>query len=163
MACSRRRNVGFVSEDNYDVHVDSELSYVPYWIGVIDTNKARALPIYPDKRITFYLVCDALNGDYIVLRNIPKVKDEDAKSQQLLPICVSKDKLENVIMDEAIKTRINKQFIFGPPQILSKSQYVMYLPVRRVLVKRKTDVLYQVFYINVYTGEAKEYHVETED
>lgn len=153
-----RKRAGPADLKRCDIDADERLSYVPYWIGRIDTVKARAFPLYPDKKITFYLVCDGINGEYIVLRNIPKTRDEDVDKSRLLPTRIPAEELAGRIMDEAIRTRINKQYIFGPPQIASRDQYVMYLPMRRVRVRRRNAGDFDAFHVNVYTGEVKRYH-----
>ena len=142
-----------------DLDVDAAFSYVPYWIGRIETVKARAFPLYPDKKITFYLVCDGIDGEYIVLRNIPEAKKEAVARGQVLTARISEGELEGRIADEAIKTCINKQFIFGPPQITSRSQYVLYLPVRRVRIRQGSAGENGDLHVNTYTGEVKQYGI----
>lgn len=150
-----KKRAGAAALKSCRIDVAGELSYVPYWIARIDTVKARAFPLYPDKKITFYLVCDGIDGEYIVLRNIPEVRNEDVAKNRLLPCRIPEDELAGRIVDEAIKTRINKQYIFGPPQITSRSQYLMYLPARCVRVGRGDAEDCRTFRVNVYTGEVK--------
>lgn len=155
-----RRHTSFLPAEKYEISVENQLFYIPYWIVSINTVKSRAFPLYPDKKITFYMVCNGLNEEYIVLRNIPKTTQIEVQEEQILALLVSESRLKDHLINDAIRSRINHQYIFGPPRIVSQSRYLMYLPVRKVHVGQKTAGTCGNYYVNVYTGEVKRYNME---
>ena len=144
-----------ISTHKFNVEVDTDYIYYPYWIGTVWTNKERALAIYPDKQIIYYVVTDAITGSFIVLRNIPKTNLVDCSDDKVLPAKISeKDLMEN-ILDQAIEERINKQFIFGIPQSKKQQSFIIYLPMKKIKVKGKEQDQYKNYYVNIFTGEVK--------
>lgn len=141
----------------YDINVSDDYTYYPYWVGIIYTIKDRALAIYPPKEITYYLVCDAIDESFIVLRNVPSLRQINCDEDNVVPAQVSKEKLLNEISNEAIKDRINRQFIFGPPKAKIMSASKIFLPLKKVEIKKKNSSEGRVYGVNVFTGEVKKF------
>jgi hypothetical protein len=146
-----------VSWDSYNVVVSDDYTYYPYWIGLIHTKKDRALPIYPAKEIMYYLVCDAIDESFIVLRNVPELYELTCDDNNVIPAKLKKERLLNEISNEAIKDRINKQFIFGPPQVKVKSAKMIYLPMKKVEITKKNSKEGKAYGVNAFTGEIKNF------
>lgn len=144
-----------VNGDKYDIKIEGEYVYYPYWVGSVWTLKERALPIYPAKEIVFYAVADGIAGSYIVLRNVPKTEKMNYPEDKVLPTKITEKKLMGEILDEAITERINKQFIFGAPQSRKQESDLIYLPMVKVQIKGKDQRNYKDYYVNAHTGEVK--------
>lgn len=147
----QKENKAKVDASDYSITTEKYFNY-PYWVGEVYTSKHRVL--FPAKHITFYVVCDALNGEYVVLRGIPKLSDVDCKEKYILPTLTSKEDFCRIIED-ARKSRINKQFIFGPPHCEVKAVFLLYIPTINVILRNKGTQSRQSFYVNSYTGEVK--------
>jgi hypothetical protein len=148
---------GEVNTDKYNIEVDEDYTYYPYWIGSVWTLKERALPIYPPKQITYYVVTDGMEGSFIVLRNVPKTKVTECCDDEVLPARITEKRLMKEILDEAIAERINKQFIFGSPQSRKQASEMIYLPMIKVRIKKREHAKseFKHYYVNIYTGEVK--------
>jgi hypothetical protein len=140
----------------YQIRVDDEYTYYPYWIGTVWTRKERAIPVYPAKEIIFYAVTDGISGNFIVLRNVPKTRGLECPDNKVLPARISEKKLMNEVLSEAITDRINRQFIFGMPESRKGQSNMIHLPMTRVQIKRNEDQGdFKEYYVNTYTGEVK--------
>lgn len=148
-----------IDTDKFNIEVEEAYVYYPYWIGTVWTSKERALAIYPDKQITYYVVTDAISGSYIVLRNIPKLNVEKCTEDKALPARISENKLKDKILNEAISERINKQFIFGAPLSKKRECFQIHLPMIKVKIRRwKSEENFKDFYVNIFTGEVKHFN-----
>ncbi len=127
------------------------LYYHPYWIGKVHTSQDRL--IFGSKSLYFYVVCNACNGTYLVLRGVPKSKLIKTEDDKVISYVVSKDKFEDEIVKEGINFHINRQFVFGIPESRLENSWLIYIPVQLVRVRRENGrgVLTDYF-VNVFTG-----------
>ena len=128
-------------------------AYYPYYIGHVETSKGR--PYLPDKEIMFYIVCDAVDKTYTVLRNLPAVKAIECDRDQVIETFLQEDEFLDRICPESIEARINKQFIFGPPRARTRKCDLIYIPGYDVRIGYESRPE-AGFFINGLTGEAKE-------
>jgi hypothetical protein len=103
----------------------------------------------------YYVVCDARDRSFIVLRNVPKTEQIDCEETNLIPAFVKEEEVLGDIAREAINDRINRQFIFGPPKTTVKDATMIYLPMIRVKIKKRNSEEGKAFVVNYYTGEVK--------
>jgi hypothetical protein len=128
-----------------------EIFYHPYWIGKVLTSKYR--PLFGDKRITYYVVCNARDGSYLVLHGIPRQIEAEPAAARLIPLLVTQAVFEGKIMREGIETHINRQFIMGPPRAKSEGSSLLYIPVQEIRARwKKYAGEYKTYYLNVFTG-----------
>jgi hypothetical protein len=126
--------------------------YYPYYIGKVYTSKSR---LYGgDKEIDFYVVCDAIDRTYIVLRNVPKLKEVESCTGDILPVQLNEKEFTGDICPCAVKERINKQFIFGAPHNEFRYAELIYLPGYIVKIRCAANEEKRYF-VNAYTGEVK--------
>ena len=151
----KKRNGFGIRKADFDIVIEREYVYYPYWISTVHTVKARALPIYPDKAKDFYITCDALEGNFIVLQNIPKLREAEADPQNILQEIVTQEEMQVKIYNEALSDRINRQFIFGPPQAKPGVLRMIYLPMLEVKIREKGRESFRTYFVNIYTGEVK--------
>jgi hypothetical protein len=115
-----------LNTENYYCETEPEIWYYPYYVGMIKTIYPRIL--FGPKIIIFYVVCDAIDETYIVLRNIPKTTKMDICKNNILHEMISKDIFKSKICSDAIATRINRQFIFGTPNNEYNGTKLIFLP-----------------------------------
>ena len=149
----KHRNIGSVDYSKYDIEINEKCFYYPYWIGKIKTMKER--PIYKPKEIDYYVVCDALDSSYIVLRNTPPTEKFKCEEKNMLPIQMNENRFLGEIIEDAKTERIDKQFIFGKPHKETQEHKMIYIPMYRIRIREKGQQSYKVYYINQYTGEIK--------
>lgn len=152
----KKKETKHIGKNMWDVVVKEDLVYYPYWIETVHTQKERALAVYPDKKKDFYITCDATDGKFIVLQNIPKLMELKVESLNVLQETVTEEQMRNDIFKEAVSDRINRQFIFGPPQVKLGALRMIYLPMVEVQIKRKGYESHTNYFVNIYTGEVKE-------
>jgi hypothetical protein len=68
---------------------------------------------------------------------------------------LTEDEFLDRICPESIESRINKQFIFGPPRVRTRKCDLIYIPGYDVQVGNAGGMEAE-FFINALTGEAKE-------
>ncbi|MDR1961556.1 MAG: hypothetical protein LBQ16_04665 [Gracilibacteraceae bacterium] len=131
---------------------DAGLWYYPYYIGTIKTIYPRFM--FGPKIIMFYVVCDAIDGTYIVLRNIPQMQQIECIAERILPMALSQKTFVNTMCVEARDTRVNRQFIFGVPDSEYKGTRMIFLPGYLVHIYCNTTKMTECF-VNGFTREVK--------
>lgn len=139
------------SRSCYDLKVEDGYFY-PYWIGEVYTRKARFL--FKPKEITFFVICDAVHNDYIVLRGLPKLEEVAYDEKYILPPLVNRQGMEKVIVG-ANKDRIDRQFIFGAPYKEIRDIFLTHIPGSIIKVRNKETREFNRFFVNSLTGEVK--------
>jgi hypothetical protein len=138
--------------ENYYCKTEPELWYYPYYIGIIKTIYPRLL--FGPKIILFYIVCDAIDETYIVLRNIPKTIEIYIHKNKILHDILSEKIFVSKICSEAIDSRINKQFIFGTPDSEYNGSRLIFLP-GYISTIHYNNTKANEYFINGYTREIK--------
>lgn len=130
-----------------------ERCYYPYWIGKIYTSKQR--PLFGPRVHYFYVVCDGISGNYIVLQALPKTQTIEQAEDNLISVGIEQARFEREIVQESITGRINRQFIIGLPETRFLGSKIIYIPVQEVLARERGEKPFSRFFVNVYTGETK--------
>jgi hypothetical protein len=142
----------FPSLTDYDIrYSENTVEYFPYWIGRIRTSKIRFL--LSPKIIDFFVVCNAYNGKYLVMRAMPKTKKVEADEVHIIEDDIPQTEFERQIMPESLEKHIHRQFIFGgatEADILDSK--LVYIPVKEVEIRKHGSKTYNAYYINMYTG-----------
>ncbi len=149
----RHHNIGLADISEYDIEINDKSFYYPYWVGKIRTVKQR--PIYKPKEINYYVICDALDRSYIVLRNTPPTEKFKCEKKNMLPSIVNEEYFLKEIIEESKIDRIDKQFIWGKPYKETKEHKKIYIPMYQIRIRKKGQREYKIYYANQYTGEIK--------
>lgn len=132
---------------------DARLVYWPYWIGEIQTEKER--PLFKPRRITYYIIGDAVSGGHALTRAIPKCIEHSVPQHLVIPFEQDRDMFQHEL-DAAQKEEISKLFIFGPPVQRLESVRLHYCPLWEVGFFSKSDGMpCGVIYVNAFNGTIK--------
>jgi hypothetical protein len=125
--------------------------YFPYIIGRVRTTKTRA--ILPPKVIDFFVVCNAVDGKYLVMRAMPATKKIEVEEENMIEDYITEKYLKEKIIPESIQKHINRQFIFGGATTADYMESrIVYIPTKEVEVLRKGNDEFESHFINQYTG-----------
>jgi hypothetical protein len=136
----------------YEFRCDlNDTVYFPYIIGRVRTSKTRV--ILPPKIINFFVVCNAVDGKYLVTRAMPKTKKIEVEEENLIEDYITEKYLKEKIIPESIRKHINRQFIFGDATTADYMECrLVYIPAREVEIRRKGKEKFESHFINQYTG-----------
>lgn len=148
-----KKHSGMIKNNNYSYRI-SGLVYYPYWLLEINAYKMRFF-ITKEARRKFFVTCDAMKGDFIVIPNVPATKDENVSEDHVIAERISIAQIKGAIRKEAIEDRINRQFIFGKPRTETGELRKIYLPMVEIFINN--EGIEGAYYVNVYTGEVKEF------
>lgn len=122
--------------------------YWPYWVAVLSTLKERFL--FGPKKISFFIVCNGVSGEYSILRNLPSFTELECDGNNLIKYKLNKEEFLSTI-HSIQREKIPKLFIFGPPAQKLKNIFKIYIPFWHIrLIKEDKQV---EFFVNSFNGE----------